>query len=70
MKAILCDNLFPLIALTLILALLSALLGAEIRRLRYMIQYAIDAPDDPQAIKSILTDTLNGCTGADKGGAS
>lgn len=37
----------------------------EVARLRGMIQYALAAPDDAQAIKSILYDALNGCTGAD-----
>jgi hypothetical protein len=37
----------------------------EINRLRSMIQYALDGPEDWHALKSILFDTLNGCTGAD-----
>ncbi len=37
---------------------------AEVERLRWMIQYALDAPDDARTIKSILFDALNGCSGA------
>lgn len=36
----------------------------EIERLKFMIQYALDAPDNPKIIKTILFDALNGCVGA------
>lgn len=36
----------------------------EIERLKLMIQYALDAPDNTKVIKMILFDALNGCAGA------
>lgn len=37
---------------------------AEIARLRWMIEYAREAPN-LEACKSVLRDALDGCTGAD-----
>ena len=44
---------------------LARLDAGDVGRLRGMIQYALDGPDDPAAIKKILRDALAGVNGAD-----